>query len=112
MPLARLAGSGSQAEAAIAGHYNAGTVAGPVEAVEQGELVIFDYHEISGSGPAQNALFSSFIKIVERATGTVVYTDTVSTGVQSVIPDLFFVLHDMLYYIKDRRTLVAVRLAS
>lgn len=112
MPLEQLTGNGSEAEAAIEGHYDAGKLAGPVEALEHGELAIFDYHELSGHGPTRNPLFSSFIKVVEPATGTVVYSDTVSIGVQSVVPDLFFVLHDMLYYIKERRTLVAVRLAS
>ena len=112
MPLDELARDSSQAGAAIAGQYDSGTVAGPVEAMEEGEYVIFDYHELSGRGPAESPLFSSVVKVVERATGTVVYSDAVSSGVQSVIPDLFFVQHGMLYYIKDRRTLVAVRLVS
>ncbi len=111
VPLVQLASGDPQIEAAIRNHYDAGNLAGPVEAVEQSGFVIFDYHEVSGHGTAQDPYFSSAVKVVELATGTLVYSDTVSTGIRAVIPELFFVQHDMLYYIKERRMLMAVRLA-
>lgn len=112
VPLEQLAADAPQVEAAVGKHYDAGALAGAVEAIEHEGYVIFDYHEASGHGADQAPLFSSTVKIVELATGTVVYNDTVSTGGHAVIPELFFVQHDMLYYIKERRTLMAIRLVS
>ena len=74
--------------------------------------MVFDYHEASREGTADHPLFASVIKIVDRSTGALLYDDTVSTGVRAVVPGLFFVHHDMLYYIKERQSLIAVRLAS
>jgi hypothetical protein len=93
-------------------HYETGTLAGPVEIVEGKEFVIFDHHEVSANGTAQSSLFSSLITVVERATGTRVYRDTMSSRVPAVIPELFFVQHGMFYYLKERQALIAVRLAS
>lgn len=112
VPLDHLAADAPRIEAVLRNHYDPGTLAGTVEVVEQKGFVIFGYHEASGRGAEQAPLFSSTVKIAELATGTVVYSDAVSTGVHAVIPEFFFVQHDMLYYIKERRTLMAVRLAS
>ncbi len=112
VPLEQLAADDPQLEAVITGHYDAGKLAGPVEVVEQKGLVIFDFQEATGRRAEQEPHFSSVVKVVERATGTVVYSDTVSTGALFAIPGLFFVQDDMLYYIKERRTLMAIRLAE
>ena len=88
------------------------TLAGPVEIVEMEKFLVFDYHEVSEHGTSESPLFSSTIKIVDREAGAVIYSDAVSAGVKAIIPELFLVQHDMLYYIKDRRTLTAVHLAS
>ena len=112
VPLEYLAADDPAIEAAIRGHCDVGTLAGPVEVVEQKGFVIFDYHEISRQGTAEHPLMSNVVKVVERAAGTLVYSDTVSAGVPAVVPELFFVQQDMLYYIKEHRTLMAVHLAS
>jgi hypothetical protein len=112
VPLERLAADDPEIEAVIRGHCDVGTLAGPVEVVEQKAFVIFDYHELSARGTAELPLLSNVVKVVERMAGTLVYSDTVSTGVHAVVPELFFVQQDMLYYIKERRTLMAVHLAS
>jgi len=112
LPLEQLAADDPGLVAAVKEHYDAGTLAGPVEAVEQKGLIIFDYHDQSGQGTSEDPLFSNVVKVVERATGALVYSDTVSTGAHAVVPELFFLQHDMLYYIKERRTLMAVRLTS
>ena len=112
VPLEQLAADDPQVDAAIRIHDEAGTLAGPVEAVEQEGFVIFDCHEATGHGAEQERLLSSVVKVIELATGRLVYSDTIGTGVDTVIPELFFVQQGMLYYIKERRTLIAVRLAE
>ena len=102
--------SDDQIAAAIRGSSETGALAGPVEVVEDKGLIVFDHHEVSTAGTHQSPLFSSMIAVVERATGTLLYRDTVSNAVAAVVPELFFVQHDMLYYIKERQTLIAVRL--
>ncbi len=102
--------SDAQVVAAIKGSAETGALAGPVEVVEEKGFVVFDHHEASTTGTDRSPLFSSMIAVVERATGTLLYRDTVSNAVAAVIPELFFVQHDMLYYIKERQTLIAVRL--
>jgi len=92
--------------------YEHDEIVGPVEAVEHGRYLIFDYHERSGGEAASGPSYANVIKIVEKTSGTLVYSDTTGTGLRGVAPELFFVQHDMLYYIKERRTLIAVRLAS
>ncbi|MBP1649778.1 MAG: hypothetical protein H6Q30_3223 [Bacteroidetes bacterium] len=112
LPLERLAIDDPDLATAVKRHSNLTTVTGPVEAVEHGRFIIFDYNGPAPRRTAQDPpLYSSTVKVVERATGSLLYSDTVCTGAHGVIPELFFVQHDMLYYIKERRTLIAVRLA-
>ncbi len=112
LPLEHLAADNPDLAAAVERHLDLTTGTGPVEAVEHGRFIIFDYNRPSPQRTAQDPpLFSSTVKIVERASGALLYSDTVCTGSLGVIPELFFVQHDVLYYIKERRTLIAVRLA-
>jgi hypothetical protein len=99
-----------QVVAAIRGSSGTDALAGPVEIVEDKGLIVFDHNEVSTAGAPRSPLFSSMIAVVERATGALLYRDTVCSVAAAVIPELFFVQHDVLYYIKERQTLIAVRL--
>lgn len=112
MPLEVLVADDPDIGAAAEGHYDRDRVVGSVEAVEHSGYLIFDYHERSGGEAASGPSYANVIKVVDKIGGTLVYSDTTGAGLRGVAPELFFVQHDMLYYIKERRTLIAVRLAS
>jgi Domain of unknown function (DUF4905) len=110
--LEELADDDPQIEAAVGSQVDTERVVGPIEVVEHGNYLIFDYLERpAGATPAEPS-YAHVIKVVERTTGSIVYSDLMSAGAHHVVPEMFFVQHDMLYYIKERRALMAVRLVS
>jgi hypothetical protein len=112
VPLEQLDTSDTRVESIVRRILDREPLFSSVEALKWNDLVIFDHHELSGRGKPENPLFTGVITVVEQVSGTVVYRDTVTNEVPTVLPELFFVQHDVLYYIKDRRTLMAIRLAS
>ncbi len=112
VPLEHLPPERHDIEAAIRSHYQTASLAGPVEVVEQEGWIIFGYHERFRPSTAQDPLYTSVLKVVEHATGTLVYSDTVGEELRALSPEQFVVQHDMLYYIKERQTLIAVRLRT
>ena len=112
LPLEHLVAEDPEIGSIVSDHCSERTVTGSIEAVATKNFVIFDHHDVSDRGTPQERLFSATIKVIDRRTGGLVYSDTVSGDLHSVIPELFLVRQDMLYYIKERRTLIAVHLAS
>ncbi len=112
VPLELLSPEHHDVEAVIRSHYQTASLAGSVEVVEQEGWIVFGYHEQFQRSTAQDPLYTSVLKVVERSTGTLVYSDTIDEGLHALSPGHFVVQHDMLYDIKARQTLTAVRLTA
>jgi hypothetical protein len=85
---------------------------GPVEVLETDTMVIFNYHKPASPQQRDPLRLDNILQVVEKQSGAVVYTDMVNKGVPGIVPEAFFVTQGMLYYVKDRTVLTAVRLTA
>lgn len=83
---------------------------GSFEVVPGNLMVVFNYHKKSDVGAPGALRFDNVLRVFDRQTGKIVYQENLNIGAAAVIPYAFFVQGDMLFYIKERRSLTAVRL--
>jgi hypothetical protein len=88
------------------------SLVGPIEVVEHDNLVIFSFYERAGVDAQDHAQFNNLLHILDRRSGAVVLRERLDKQVAALVPDSFFVQEDVLLYVKDRRTIIAVRLAN
>ncbi|HTY10292.1 MAG TPA: DUF4905 domain-containing protein [Bacteroidota bacterium] len=86
---------------------------GPVEYVRTGGKLVFNYHATLSHDEEKNVdLLENKLCIVDEANGKQVYADVVNSSTPGAVPDSFFVDDTMMYYIKEKKTLVAVPLVN
>jgi hypothetical protein len=112
VPFDQLAAGQPEVASMIRNHCDVGYIPGSIEVAATNDFVILDYHVASTGGTAWETPFTSTLMVIERATGEIFHSDTIVRKGRTIIPELFFVRQDMLYYIRERRTLIAVRLAQ
>jgi Domain of unknown function (DUF4905) len=83
-------------------------VIGAVECLVRNPLLIFSYHE--RMSPDQENYLRNSIAIVNMSSGSLLFSETLNSRVTSVAPESFFVCNSMLYFIRERTSLVAIRL--
>lgn len=93
-------------------HCDVRTIVGPVEFLEQGSTLVFNYHQRSSSSSEEHIKVHNILKIVDRGSGTVLFDTQVHTNSSSVVPESFLVRHDMLYFVREQKTLTAVDLTN
>jgi hypothetical protein len=88
-----------------------GPLAGEVEIIDAEGRWLIGWHErITPDDPA-SPLRHRFM-IADAATQSVLYRDEIDSKVNVPVPDLFIRRNEMAYYIRERETLCAVRLAA
>jgi hypothetical protein len=89
------------------------SLAGPIGIVDYDDhVVIFNRHEQATTrrdGPPQ---LKNILTVLEKKSGSVLFEETLNAVVTSVAPESFFVHRQMLFYIKDRSTLTALRISQ
>lgn len=88
-----------------------GNLVGSIEAIEYGDVVIFNYHETTPQSTEEQLQVNNILKVAEKSTGGVVFSEVLNSGAATVAPESFFVQQGTLYYIKDRTVLTAVRMS-
>jgi len=83
-------------------------IVGWIETAGHGPRTIAAAHIASGSGTAQS--LAQVVKVHDAASGKVLYEDTLVGEAKGIAPEAFFVHEGTLYYIRERRTLCAVRI--
>jgi len=97
--------------AAIRSVIGARPVAGEVEYIDAEGRRLIGWHERITPDDPSSPLRHRFT-IVEKTKQSVLYEDDIDARVSVPIPDLFIRRNDMVYYIKDKNSLCAVRLAT
>lgn len=111
-PIFSVAEEASQRALLIRKHCPLGKILEPVEYLEHGDALIFNYHERSKSSSEENIQSNSILKILDKNEGTVLFESVVNTGSSTVVPESFFVRQDTLMYIHEHTTLTAIDLAA
>ena len=82
----------------------------PVEYSAHGPYLVIVYHREKEGAGAVPAPYAQVIDVVERDSGTPVMHATLNPAVSTPALGSFLVQADMLYFVRDRKTLTAVRL--
>jgi len=88
------------------------SLAGPVEVVENGPFVVCSCHEQMETSAEGRPQFHNVLRIVDQGSGRVIFAVTLNPAVTTIVPESFFVRENFLVYVKDRRTITAVRLRA
>jgi len=83
-------------------------VVGPMETAGQGGLTVVAAHVRSDR--SNDATLKHLLKIHDARTGKTLFEDTLVAAAKGVAPDAFFIHDGMLFYIRERTTLCAVRI--
>jgi hypothetical protein len=78
------------------------------EVLLHGDFCLHSYHERSDSRGA----LRNMLQVVHLPTGKQVFVETLGENLQTVAPDTFFVQDGLLYFVRDRSVLTAVRLSA
>lgn len=78
---------------------------------EAGDAIVVSCHARSGGTP-EAPEYRQELAVVEKKSGKILYRDCVADRAASVVPDIFFSIGGMIYYVRDRKTLRAVNLLS
>lgn len=88
-------------------------IIGAVEILDHdNHVLIFNCHEKVVARNASDVRLRNVLQVVDRGSGKVLFGDVVNSSAAAIVPDSFFVQHNMLYYIRDRHRLTAVPLAG
>lgn len=78
-----------------------------IEFIEQNDILIFTYHRKKSDNN-----FQISICIYNKITGEKLFEEKIYNKAPSVYPDNFFIVDNFLYYIKEKKELVAIKLNS
>ncbi len=91
-------------------YYNADDLVGEVEGVEHRNLLIFNFHEKLAGSSEQRAHLKNTLKVLDKTSGNIIHTTVLNSDTSTVIPESFFIQHDSLFYVRERRELAALHL--
>jgi hypothetical protein len=85
-------------------------LAGNIEYIYRAGLLFFNYHERTGSSSTDQPLLNNIFKIVNTNKNRVVHFEVLNGNASAPTPDSFFIKGVQLFYIKDKKRLVAFHL--
>lgn len=83
---------------------------GMMEHIDLGKTLLFSYYLPGASSTPERPLFENTFCIYARSERTLFYREVLEHGATAMLPGTFFVNGGRVYFVKDRRHLVAVRL--
>jgi hypothetical protein len=87
-------------------HCTMDDVVGPVEALKKDDLLFFSYSEHSKNNDRER--LKNTFNVLDLKNGNLVFKEILNKSATTATPDSFFVLDDMLYFIRDRSLLTAL----
>jgi hypothetical protein len=100
----------SDVASAIQKHRDTKATIGPVEIIDNDDVSVFNYYEKVDKGTEDNPELNSVLKVLDKQRGKVIFSEVLNHNVPAVVPDSFFVQRGLLFYVKERSQLTAVRL--
>ena len=100
-----------QAKALLREIVNEDDIRGPIDYLEFERYLIFSYHaRLQRPQKMLQNLLSNELIVLEKNTGDVLFSETLHSETPLPLPDNFFVSHHTLIYVKEKRTIVGLRL--
>jgi hypothetical protein len=85
---------------------------GNVEYALVDKVLLMNYYVSSWESGDEGPSLNNHFKILDVDNNRVMFSDTIAHNVRVAVPDSFFVRNGMVYYIKDQKTLTAIRLSQ
>jgi len=95
-------------EPTIRKHCNPSTIRGDIEVIQRGNLFLFSYHQLVEK--SAEPLVDNHFKIVDLSDSSVLFSETLTHNAPAAVPDSFFIKDNVLYFIKDKNILTAIKL--
>ena len=89
-----------------------GGVHGPLEYGQRNAFLLMSFHTPSKESTEEKTLLDNHFVVIDTVSGRTVYRDTVVRNSPAVVPDSFFIRNGTAFYIKDQKTLTAIRLSQ
>lgn len=93
-------------------HFNVDALVGDVEGVEHGNLLIFSVHERFGDTSGDRHRLRNTLKVLDQTTNDTLFTSVLNADTAGIVPESFFVQHDILYFVQGRNRLTAIHLRT
>jgi hypothetical protein len=87
-------------------------VAGSIELIHHENLLFFNYHWKKTRTSLDQPALENRLRVVDTRRKKVIFSDILNEHVLNPVPDSFLLKGGNLFYIKNKNTLVAVRLAA
>jgi hypothetical protein len=85
---------------------------GNVEYAVVDKALLMNYYVSSQKSGNEGPSLDNHLKILNVENNRVMFSDTIAHNARAAVPDSFFVRNGMVYYIKDQKTLTAIRLSQ
>lgn len=96
------------AQNAVLAKWPIDVVVGPMETADNGDHTVVAAHVKSDR--SNDAPLEHLLKVHDAQTGKILFEDTLVAAAKGIAPDAFFIHEGMLFYIRERATLCAVKL--
>jgi hypothetical protein len=87
-------------------------IRGNVEFLTVADHLLFDYYVANERSTGDVQTLNNYFKILDIPKGKVIYADILSRDARVALSDSFFVRGNVAYYVKNQKTLTAVKLAG
>ena len=85
-------------------------VVGGIEYAKSGGFMIFDFNVRSEGRGAEPSSLENILAVYELPGRKRIFFEVTARGLKSRVPDVFFICNETLFFVKDQRTLTAIRL--
>ena len=86
-------------------------IKGPVEFIHLGKYVLMSFHQFTDTQRrTQDGMVDNRLLIVDSVSQKIVYEELLNRKAVNPAPDSFFVKDDLVYFIREKQHLVAIRL--
>lgn len=94
----------------IQAHCDFRKLVGSVEYIYRSGLLFFNYHERTASSSLEQPALKNLFKVVNTNKNRVIHSEVINVNASAPTPDSFFLKGTQLFYIKDKKLLVAFHL--
>jgi hypothetical protein len=85
-------------------------ILGNIEFIRESDVLAFNYHVGAREATAQKPLYENHLFVYRYPQGNRLFSDVMARDLKSQVPDAFFVRRRRLFFIKDQKTLISIRL--
>jgi len=85
-------------------------IVGNTEYLLENGILAFNYHVRSPGAATQTPLYENHLFVYRYPEGTRLFSDVAARALKAQVPDAFFVRKGRLFFVKDQKTLNAIRL--